>query len=165
MYFYLTWKFSSGILMTWSWKMQSTLPFWLWKRGKFIQVFRYLENWYFSWSTDQSCHLNILNPIITNSALTWSADSKVRSQERTLKLESLMRSEYSSMPLHHCISGSSVDVNAQGPGFFKEAGMISGNVIIVEFVHENCFPPLVVVLLPLSKSIYCSQPLEWCLLS
>lgn len=45
MYFYLTWKFSSGILMTWSWKMQSTLPFWLWKRGKFIQVFRYLENW------------------------------------------------------------------------------------------------------------------------
>lgn len=115
-----------------------------------------IQDWYFAWSTDQSCHLNILNPIFTNSALTWSADSKVRFQERTLKLESLMRSEYSSMPLHHCISGSSIDVNAQGPGFLKEAGMISGNVIVVGFVPENCFPLLVVVWLPLSKSIYCS---------
>lgn len=62
-----------------------------------------------------------------------------------------MRSEYSSMPLHHCISGFSVVVNAQGPGFLKEAGMISGNVIVVGFVPENCIPPLVVVWLPLSQ--------------
>lgn len=58
-----------------------------------------------------------------------------------------------------CISESSVDVNAQGPGFYQ-GDYDSGNVIVVGFVPKNCFP-LAIVWLPLSKSIDC-QPLQGC---